>query len=80
MQLYGNFDLKKTPLAPTGCKIIIENRTDEQPAWANYRSRGFYVGPAFHHYRNFVCFMSETKSLQTSNTVDFSPSHVPIQQ
>ena len=38
---------------------------------ADHRSRGFYVGPTFHHYRNYICFMSETKALQTSNTVDF---------
>ena len=63
MQLYGIFDFNKTPIAPAGCKIIIHDRTNERPAWANHGSRGFYVGPAFYHYRNYVCYMSETKSL-----------------
>ena len=52
MQLHGIFDFNKTPIAPAGCKIIIHDRTNERPAWANHGSRGFYVGPAFHHYRN----------------------------
>ena len=32
LQLHGNFDFNKTPLAPAGCKIIIQDRTDEQPS------------------------------------------------
>ena len=65
MQLYGIFDFNKTSIAPTGCKIIIHDRTNERPIWAKYGFRGFYVRPAFHHYRNCVCYMSETKTLGT---------------
>ena len=68
------FDFNKTPIAPAGCKFIIHDRTNERPAWVNHGSRGFYVGPAFHHYRNYVCYMSETKASRTSNTVDFFPT------
>ena len=45
----------------------------------SFGSRGFYVGPAIKHYRNYVCFMSESKALRTSNTVDFFLSRVSIQ-
>ena len=71
MQLHGIFDFNETPIAPAGCKIIIRDRTNEQPSWVNHESIGFYVRPAFCYYRNYVCFMSETKALWTSNTVDF---------
>ena len=74
MQLCGIFDFNKTPIAPTGCKIIIHDRTNERPAWADHRSNGFYVGPVFHHYRNYICYISETNSLQISNIVDFFPT------
>ena len=74
MQLHGIFDFNKTPIVPAGCKIIIYDRTNERPVWANHGSGGFNVGPVIHHFRNYVCYMSETKALQTSNTVDFFPT------
>ena len=49
-------------------------RTNERPSWSDHGSREFYVGLAIKHYRNFVCFMSETKAVRTSNTVDFFPT------
>ena len=71
MQVHGNHSFNKNTLAPVGCKIIIHNRTNEPPSWSNHGSRSFYVDPAIKHYRNCVCFMSESKALQISNTVDF---------
>ena len=63
MQVHGNHNFDKQPLAPVGYKIIIHNRTNECPSWSDHGSRGFYVGPAMKHFRNFVCFMSETKAV-----------------
>ena len=63
-----------TPFAPVGCKIIIHNRINERPSWSDHGSRGFYVGPAIKHYGNYVCFMSESKSIHISNTVYFFPT------
>ena len=74
MQVHGNHNFNKHPLAPVGCKIIIHNRTNKCPSWSDHGSRGFYVGPAIKHYQNYVCFMSETKALRISNTVDFFPT------
>ena len=74
MQVHGNNNFNKNPLAPVGCKIIIHNRTNERPSWFNHGPRGFYVGPAIKHYRNYVCFMSKFKALRISNTVDFFPT------
>ena len=72
-QLYGTFDFSKTPLAPAGCKIIIHDRTEERKTWAEHGSRGFYIGPALHHYRNYECYMPVTRDTRISNTVDFFP-------
>ena len=74
MQVHGNHDFNKHPLAPIGCKIIIHNRTNERSSWSDHGSRGFYVGLAIKHYRNYVCFMSGTKALRIFNTVDFFPT------
>ena len=74
MQVHDNHNFNKHPVAPVGCKIIIHNRTNERPSWSDHGSRDFYVGPAIKHYRNYVCFMSESKALRISNTVDFFPT------
>ena len=74
MQLYGNYNINKNPLNPVGCKIIIHNRTNEHPLWSNHGAHGFYVGSAIKHYRNYVCFVSDSKSLRILNTVHFSPA------
>ena len=71
MQVHGKRNFNKNPLAPVGCKIIIHNRTNECPLWSNHGSRGFYVGTAIKHYRNYVCFTSELKALRISITIDF---------
>ena len=74
MQVHGNHNFNKHPLAPIGCKIIIHNRTNKRSSLSDHGSRGFYVGPGIKHYRTFVCFMSETKAVRISNTVDFFPT------
>ena len=64
MQVHGNYDFNKYPLASVGCKIIIHNQTNERFWWFDHGSRGFYVGPAIKHNRHYVCFMSESKALR----------------
>ena len=44
-QVHNIFDFNCTPLTPTGCKVIIYDRTDECPSWADHGTREFYVGP-----------------------------------
>ena len=50
MQVHGNHNFNKQPLAPVGCKIIIHNRTNDRPSWSDHGSRGFYVRPAMKHF------------------------------
>ena len=73
-QVHGMFDFNRTPLAPAGCKVIIHDRTDERPSWADHGTRGFYVGPAIKHFCNYNVLMDTTKKIRQSNTVDFFPS------
>ena len=72
-QVHGMFDFNRTPLAPAGCKVIIHDRTDERPSWADHSTRGFYVGPAMKHFRNYNVLMDTTKKIRQSNTVNFFP-------
>ena len=68
------FEFNRSPLAPAGCKVIIHDQTDEQLSWSNHETRGYYVGSAMKHFRNYNVLMDTTKKIQKSNTVDFFPT------
>ena len=77
-QIHGAFDFNKTPLAPGGCKVIVHDRIDDRGTWSEHGTRGFYISPALHHYRNYECYMPSTKAKRTSNTIKFFPKHCPL--
>ena len=70
----GQFDYAKTPLAPAGMKVIVHDNTDERASWDKHGSRGFCIGTSLQHFRCYRAYMCETKSVRTSNTVEFFPS------
>lgn len=79
-QLHGEFDFNRTPLAPIGCKVIVHDCRNERESWDNHGSHGYYINRAPHHYRNYTCYMRDTKKNQTSNTVEFFPTHCALPQ
>ena len=77
-QVHGEFDFNRTPIAPVGCKVIVHDRRGERGSWSNHGSHGFYIERAPHHYRNYTCYMRDTKQNRISNTVEFFPSHCSL--
>ena len=75
MQLWGNFDFNKTPLAPAGCKTITHERANERGTWAKHGERGYFVSPTMYHYRNYRLYIPKTHSECVSNSVQFFPKH-----
>jgi hypothetical protein len=49
-EVYGSFDLNKTPLAPLGTKALIYDDPAARASWAPHATNGYYVGPASNHY------------------------------
>ncbi|OEU19979.1 hypothetical protein FRACYDRAFT_182300, partial [Fragilariopsis cylindrus CCMP1102] len=76
--VHGEFDFNRTPMAPVGCKVIVHDRRGERGSWDNHGSHGFYIERAPHHYRNYTCYMRDTKQNRISNTVEFFPSHCTL--
>ena len=76
--VHGEFDFNRTPMAPVGCKVIVHDRRGERGSWSNHGSHGFYIERAPHHYRNYTCYMRDTKQNRISNTVEFFPSHCSL--
>eukprot|EP00536_Pseudo-nitzschia_multiseries_P019533 jgi/Psemu1/232750/e_gw1.5331.1.1 len=69
----GVYDYNKHPLAPMGCRVIIHDRAQERGAWQDHGTRGFYIGPALKHYRNYTCVGEASRANRTNNTVAFFP-------
>ena len=68
-QVYGIFEFNRTPLAPARYKVIIHDRTDERPLWANHGTRGYYVRPAMKHFCNYNVLMDTTKKIRLSQCI-----------
>jgi hypothetical protein len=77
-QLHGEFDFNRTPIAPIGCKVIVHDRRNERGSWDNHGSPGYYINRAEQHYRNYKCYMKDTKSTRISNTVEFFPTYCTL--
>ena len=73
-----SFDSNQTSMAPVGCKVIVHDRRGERGSWDNHGSHGFYIEQAPHHYRNYTCYMRDTKQNRISNTVEFFLSHCTL--
>ena len=53
MELEGNCDFNKTPLAPPGTKIIIHDKLGQRKYWDPRGVEGWYLGPYMEHYMEF---------------------------
>jgi hypothetical protein len=50
-QLFGQFDLNRTPLAPPETSAVAHVKTKSRLTWAPHGENDWYVGPAPDHYR-----------------------------
>ena len=75
-KLWGNFDFNKTPLVLPGCLIVAHERAQERGTWTEHEVKGYFIGPAKHHYQNYRVNIPETREERTTDTTEFSPEHV----
>ena len=62
-QVHGIFDFNRMPLSPAGFNVIIHGRTEERSSWSIHGTRGYYVGPAMKHFRNYNMLMDTKKKI-----------------
>ena len=72
--LQGSHDFNKVPLCPPGTKILVHNRG----SWEYHVTKGWYISPAFEHYRRLKCYMPTTRTEIISDTVRLILEHIPI--
>ena len=59
-QVDGIHNFERTPLAPLGCKVKINEKPHKRLTYASHSVGGWYLGPAVHHYRCYTCYNIDT--------------------
>ena len=65
-------------MAPPGTRVIIHEKPGNRASWAPHGSKGWYVGPAPHHYRCWTVYVDKTRSERVGDTVEFFPHQCPM--
>ena len=73
--LVGNYDFNACPMAPPGTLLAAHLKPSKGASWSPHAVKAWYVGPALEHYRNFTCFVPQTNSIITTDTVKIFPHH-----
>ena len=75
-QLHGEFNYEATPLAPAGTVVAAFEHPEARATWAPHAIPGFYVGPAFNHYRCFHVWLPSSQDTRIVDTLDWFPRNV----
>ena len=71
-QLFVEFGINITSMAPPQTKVIVYNKPNKCAAWSNHGVAGWYIGPELEHYRCYQIFLNDTRSERIANIADFS--------
>jgi hypothetical protein len=74
----GPFDFNKMPLAPVGCRVLIQAKPASCRFWDFRAKNCFYIGPALESCRCFKLVNADTKSQVISNMVQFCHSYLSV--
>ena len=77
-QLNGPFDFNRTPLAPSGMRVILHETPDNCRTWAPQGVDGWYLGPVPDHYRYHRVYIPHTRAERIAKTVEFFPHDCPV--
>ena len=76
--LFGNHDFNKVPLAPPGTKVVLHSKPNNRKSWALHGEQGWYIGPAFQHYRCISVYIPKTRAERFTDTATLIPKMIPI--
>jgi hypothetical protein len=72
-QVHGAFDYNRTPLAPPGTRVLVHEKPSNRETWSPHAATGYYIGPAFEHYRCYTVYIVETRKERIADTVELFP-------
>ena len=63
-------------MGPPGTRVLVHELPEARGTWAPHAVPGWYIGPAFEHYRCYRVYITETAKERIANTLVWYPSHV----
>ena len=76
--LFGNHNFNKVPLLPSGTRIVMHVKPDNQRSWAFHGEKGWYIGPDPNHYRCLKVYIPKTHRERITDTAKIIPKQIPI--
>ena len=74
-QLHGRWNFIQNPMAPIGMKVqVFRSRAQRETTWSTHSLSGWYVGPAKNHKACYEIYVSSTRQIRISDTVNFYPT------
>eukprot|EP00804_Cyclotella_cryptica_P013371 CCRYP_005143-RA/>CCRYP_005143-RA protein AED:0.40 eAED:0.40 QI:0/-1/0/1/-1/1/1/0/306 len=75
--LFGPFNFDATSLGPMGCRVLIHSKATTRRSWDYLSHKGFYIGPALHHYRCYRVLNKESRSVAITDAIEFRHHYLP---
>ena len=76
MYAYGTHDFNAHPFAPMGCAVQLFETPTQRRSWDPHSVDGWYLGPAWEHYRNHNIWVQGTRSERMSDNVWFKHKYI----
>ena len=76
VQLNGELDFNRTPIAPPRTITLVHNKPNNRGTRDPRGHKGWYARPAMIHYRCLISYTPKTAKERVSYTTEFSPSNL----
>ena len=78
--LEGQHDFNRVPFGPSGTRATIFNPPETRGSFGPRALDGWYVGPAWDHYRSMIFQIPSTGGVRTAAQYQLYPRHVKAPQ
>ena len=77
-EIWGLYDWNAFPLAPPGCKAVIDESPEARGSWGSRGTDAWYLGPSHDHYQCNHYFVPETRAYCISGSAELFPQHCQV--
>ena len=78
--LFGPYDFNKSPMEPTGTRVIVHDKPGNRTSWGHHVTPVWYIGPSLDHYRCIQRYMPVTGIVRITDTLQYTPKAFAFQK
>jgi hypothetical protein len=72
-QMYGPYDFAAHPIHSPGCQVVSWMEPTKRGPFSAHGDVGYYLGPAFDHYRSFRVWIPTTRATRVTASLSWHP-------